>query len=102
MKRKSLVETLLSTLNTLVPDDKLKHFFYGTLVFYFTYFVLLLILPNNNEAVIYSIIIANIIAIGKEVYDYFHRSIHTPDIMDYVFTSIPSWLFGISLYLYLK
>jgi len=61
-----------------LPNDKTLHYLYGTLIY-------LLIAIYNPIIAIISILL---IAVGKEVYDYFMKDKHTPDIWDIVYTVI--------------
>ena len=59
-----------------VPADKQMHFIGGLVI-------AALLTPFIGA---YSIIVVAIIALLKEVYDYLHKDIHTPDFWDWVAT----------------
>jgi hypothetical protein len=59
-----------------VPADKQMHFACG--------FIIAAILTPFIGA--YSIVVVAIIALLKEIYDYLHKDIHTPDFWDWVAT----------------
>jgi glycerol uptake facilitator-like aquaporin len=52
-----------------IPNDKLPHFIVGTLVFAVFHFF--------NPLT--GIVAATVAAVGKEIYDYFHKDKHTLD-----------------------
>ena len=59
-----------------VPADKQMHFIGGLVI-------AALLTPFIGA---YSIVVVAIIALLKEVYDYLHKDIHTPDFWDWVAT----------------
>jgi hypothetical protein len=59
-----------------VPADKQMHFICGL-------FIAALLTPFIGA---YSILVVAIIALLKEIYDYLHKDIHTPDFLDWVVT----------------
>lgn len=59
-----------------VPADKQAHFLCGLVI-------AALLTPFIGA---YSILVVAIIALLKEVYDYLHKDIHTPDFWDWVAT----------------
>ena len=82
-----MIETLIAKVNALlskfcitckVPCDKQAHFLSG--------FLIAVVLTPFIGA--YSILVVAIIALLKEIYDYEHKSIHTPDFWDWVATTL--------------
>jgi len=74
-----------------LPKDKLGHTLAGLVMFNFA-----LLFLN----VVTSLILVVIVAMGKEIYDYFHRDKHTPDFLDFIATiSVPVVL---TILIYLK
>lgn len=63
-------------LTGIVPVDKFMHFLGG--------FVIAALLTPFIGA--YSILVVAIVALLKEIYDYLHKDIHTPDFWDWVAT----------------
>lgn len=67
----------ISIKNAYIPADKQRHFISGMC----------------GGALLYPIIgsfsmaVISALAIGKEISDYFHRDVHTPDIFDWVATT---------------
>jgi hypothetical protein len=61
-----------------VPADKQAHFLSG--------FLIAVVLTPFIGA--YSIVVVAIIALLKEIYDYLHKDIHTPDFWDWVATTL--------------
>lgn len=61
-----------------VPCDKQMHFLSG--------FIIAALLTPFIGA--YSIVVVAIIALLKEIYDYLHKDIHTPDFWDWVATAL--------------
>jgi hypothetical protein len=59
-----------------LPYDKALHILVGVLVYAMAHFV-------SPEVGMAAVVVA---AVGKEVYDYFHRDVHTPDIWDAIAT----------------
>ena len=59
-----------------VPADKQAHFLCGLVI-------AALLTPFIGA---YSIVVVAIVALLKEIYDYLHKDIHTPDFMDWVAT----------------
>ena len=59
-----------------VPADKQMHFICGLVI-------AALLTPFIGA---YSIVVVAIIALLKEIYDYLHKEIHTPDFWDWVAT----------------
>jgi hypothetical protein len=59
-----------------VPCDKQMHFLSG--------FIIAAVLTPFIGA--YSILVVAVIALLKEIYDYLHKDIHTPDFLDWVAT----------------
>lgn len=59
-----------------MPYDKALHLIGGVLLYAAFHFV-------NVEAGLLAVVVA---AVGKEVYDYFHKENHTPDVWDAVAT----------------
>jgi hypothetical protein len=59
-----------------VPCDKQMHFLSG--------FIIAAVLTPLIGA--YSIVVVAIVALLKEIYDYLHKDIHTPDFLDWVAT----------------
>jgi hypothetical protein len=61
-----------------VPADKQMHFICGLVI-------AALLTPFIGA---YSIVVVAIIALLKEIYDYLHKDIHTPDFWDWVATTL--------------
>jgi hypothetical protein len=61
-----------------VPADKQMHFIGGLVI-------AALLTPFIGA---YSIVVVAIIALLKEIYDYLHKDIHTPDFWDWVATTL--------------
>jgi hypothetical protein len=79
------MEALIAKVNALlaklyipckVPADKQMHFICGLVI-------AALLTPFIGA---YSILVVAIIALLKEIYDYLHKDIHTPDFWDWVAT----------------
>lgn len=64
------------TLN--LPHDKALHLIGGVLIYAAAHFV----------SPVIGLIAAAVAAVGKEIYDYFNRDKHTPEVMDVVATII--------------
>lgn len=76
----------LAFLNDL-PDDKAKHLIVGVLVYAIAHFVS----PIVGLA---AVVVA---AVGKEIYDWFHKESHTPDVWDAIATiagGVLGWICG--------
>ena len=82
-----MIETLIAKVNAFfaklyipcgVPADKQMHLMSG--------FLIAVVLTPFIGA--YAILVVAIIALLKEIYDYEHKSIHTPDIWDWVATTL--------------
>jgi hypothetical protein len=81
-----MIETLIAKVNDIlshfviedsrVPADKQMHMLSG--------FLIAVVLTPFIGA--YSIVVVAIIALLKEIYDYLHKDIHTPDFWDWVAT----------------
>jgi hypothetical protein len=65
-----------SILEGKVPVDKFLHFICGLVI-------AALLTPLIGA---YSIVVVAVIALLKEIYDYLHKDIHTPDFWDWVAT----------------
>jgi hypothetical protein len=63
---------------TLPPPDKLAHFIGGVVIYAAAHFVS----PITGLALV------AVAAVGKEIYDWFHRDKHTPEVMDAVATML--------------
>lgn len=61
-----------------VPCDKQMHFIVGL-------FIAAILTPFVGA---YSVLIVSIIALVKEIYDYIHKDIHTPDFWDWLVTAL--------------
>jgi len=72
-----------------LPKDKLGHSLAGLIIFNFA---LLFV------SVWISLILVMLVAAGKEVYDYFHRNKHTPDVYDFLATISMPLVFTILIY----
>ena len=79
------MEALIAKVNALlaklyipckVPADKQMHFIGGLVI-------AALLTPFIGA---YSIVVVAIVALLKEIYDYLHKDIHTPDFWDWVAT----------------
>ena len=60
-----------------LPYDKALHYVYGSLLFALTVHAL---------GAALSLMFVAVVAAVKEVYDWFHRDTHTPDLWDFVAT----------------
>ena len=69
------MERLLNLFST-IPCDKLGHIVAGLSLYAVGHFV----------STMFGFVVVLCAAIGKEVYDYWHRDTHTPDIWDAVAT----------------
>jgi hypothetical protein len=69
---------LISLINVLLklPHDKALHFIAGVLIYAVAHFI--------HPAV--GMVAVTVAAVGKEVYDWFRRDRHTPDLWDAVAT----------------
>lgn len=63
--------------NKYIPADKQRHFLSGAIGS-----LILFIFIGH-----YSILIISVLAISKEISDYFHKDIHTPDFFDWIATT---------------
>lgn len=63
---------------TLPPQDKLAHFIGGAVIYAVAHFVSPFI----------GLTAVAVAAVGKEIYDWFHRDKHTPDVWDAVATML--------------
>lgn len=61
-----------------VPADKQGHFIIGLLAYMIFHFV----------SIEVGLIVTAVLAIGKEIHDWFHRDRHTPDLWDAVATML--------------
>ena len=61
---------------TIPPQDKLAHFAAGVLIYAAVHFA----------SPIIGLAAVAVAAVGKEIYDWFHRDKHTPEVMDAVAT----------------
>jgi hypothetical protein len=59
-----------------LPYDKALHFIVGVLIYAAAHFI----------SPVVGMVAVTIAAVGKEVYDWFHRDRHTPDVWDAVAT----------------
>jgi hypothetical protein len=59
-----------------VPCDKQMHFICG-------FIIAALLTPFIN---FYAVVVVAIVALLKEIYDYIHKDIHTPDFWDWIAT----------------
>lgn len=80
-----MIEKILKFLNA-IPTDKVAHCLGGVILF------------AIGQLFSYGLLLAIAGAIGKEVYDYFNKSTHTPDLWDAVAT-IAGGLLGYLIYL---
>jgi len=80
-----MIEKLLAFLNAM-PSDKVYHCLVGVILF------------AIGNLVGYGLAVAIIGAVGKEIYDYFHKDTHTPDVWDAVATTLGG-LLGYIIYL---
>lgn len=69
-----------------IPEDKWAHAVVGLFVAYATALLTLAIEGSTQNVARYSALALVAVAIAKEVYDYFNRDVHTPDVMDAVAT----------------
>jgi len=85
------MEKILKRLNEFIPNDKLLHAYYGDVLYTISLIVLTLvsffITMSMATIFILATVIVVLVATSKEVYDYFNKSKHTPDILDIIYTS---------------
>jgi VanZ family protein len=65
-----------------IPTDKKLHMIVGFAISYSIGAAFVIFKPENKFMFLIGIVIALLIGLSKEVYDYFHKATHTPDIMD--------------------
>ncbi|MEW6562701.1 MAG: hypothetical protein AB1400_05645 [Pseudomonadota bacterium] len=65
-----MIEKLLSLV--LLPQDKANHALHGCAIF----------AVAQLQSLLFAGIAVGVIAVGKEIYDAFHRDLHTPDVRD--------------------
>ena len=70
-----MIETILSKLNA-IPDDKVRHFAVGVVIYAVAHFA-------GPVVGMTAVVAAGVV---KEIYDYFHKDPHTPDVWDAVAT----------------
>jgi hypothetical protein len=70
------IESIFEKLNA-IPADKVAHFASG---------VVLYALTMPGLGLWYAMALVSVTAVTKELYDYMHRDIHTPDVWDAVAT----------------
>jgi hypothetical protein len=73
----------------MIPADKQAHILAGAAVF-------ATLAPSSYIAATVCLFVA---AVGKEVYDYFHKDVHTPDVWDAVATIAGGAAAGVIQYL---
>lgn len=73
----------------MLPHDKANHFIYGLIIFGLFKIIL---------GPLVGIILCSLFGVGKEIYDYLHKDIHTPDIYDAIVT-ISGGLIGLLILL---
>jgi len=85
-----IIEKVLNVLNTAIPYDKLLHNFYGNIIFSFSLIILMVvnifIHMSIQHIFLIALILTTIVAISKEVYDFFNKKKHTPDYKDILYT----------------
>ena len=79
------MEKILARLNA-IPADKVAHCLGGVILF------------AIGQLFGYGLLLAVVVGFLKEVYDYFHQDKHTPDVWDWVATSLGG-LLGYIIYL---
>jgi hypothetical protein len=87
MKLTNIIAFVVNPLRD-VPVDKQGHFIIGLIAYMAFHFV--------EIAVGFGVVA--VLAIGKEVYDWFHRDRHTPDLWDAIATmagGIAGWICGL-------
>jgi len=89
------LEDLFEKLTVSLPADKARHFTYGLVLF--AIITVLFVLFRVPEPILAAFLLTAIIAIGKEAYDYVNPN-HTFDVMDAVYTIIPSAIFIVLYY----
>lgn len=72
-----MIESIFSRLNT-IPDDKVRHFVGGVVIYAAAHFV----------SPIIGLTAVTVAAVGKEIYDWFNRDKHTPEVIDAVATML--------------
>ena len=74
-----------------IPHDKMGHMIAGVLVF------LLALLLGVTIWIAMGVVLA--VAVGKEIYDYFHPKIHTADPLDAIATVILAAMITVVIFL---
>jgi len=74
-----------------IPFDKRGHMITGALIWAFAIAVGLTVWAG--------IVVAAVIGAAKEIYDFFHRDTHTPDIWDWVATVSLPIVMTVSIYM---
>lgn len=80
-----MIEQILTRLNA-IPVDKIYHCLGGVILF------------AIGQLFGYGLLLAVVVGFLKEVYDYFHQDKHTPDVWDWIATSLGG-LLGYIIYL---
>jgi len=80
-----MIEKILAFLNA-IPADKIAHCLGGVILF------------AIGQLFGYGLLLAVVVGFLKEVYDYFHQDKHTPDVWDWVATSLGG-IIGLVIYL---
>lgn len=71
-----------------VPADKQGHFIIGLIAYMAIHFA----------GVAVGLVVVAVLAVGKEIHDWFHRDRHTPDVWDAVATmagGVAGWICGL-------
>jgi len=88
------IEFILSKLAT-VPKDKLLHFFFGSLIFFITSITITLAGFNSLVTLGTSISFTFVLAVFKEMYDKLNPDKHSVDVLDVIFTILPSIIYSL-------
>jgi len=94
-----MIEKILNKMNSLIPEDKLKHSFYGSLLFIGITFLSIFFF-KGKICFIYGLLITALVAILKEIYDYNNKTKHTADIYDAIYTVLIPLLFTVLVLFY--
>jgi len=87
-----MIEKILRLMNDFIETDKLRHSFYGSVIFIMFSFITSFFITGINTFIL-SLIFTLIVATLKEMYDSRHSDIHTQDVKDVLFTVLVPLLF---------
>ena len=99
-----MIEDFLHKLNTLIPNDKLLHSFYGNFIYAVTFLMFVIInvfiYMGIMTIALTAFTITFLIASGKEIYDKCNIDKHTLDYMDIVYTTYVPAIITLSVVIY--